>query len=52
MCFKEGEEWRRSGATGKGGLTYKERPDLGVFEEGLFESVFVEIIRGGDVGTT
>ena len=29
------------------GLTYKERPDLGVFEEGLFESAFVEIIRGG-----
>ena len=29
------------------GLTYKERPDLGVFEEGLFESTFVEIIRGG-----
>ena len=31
----------------KEGLTYKERPDLGIFEEGLFESVFVEIIRGG-----
>ena len=29
------------------GLTNKERPDLGIFEEGLFESVFVEIIRGG-----
>ena len=29
------------------GLTYRERPDLGIFEEGLFESVFVEIIRGG-----
>ena len=28
------------------GLTYKERPDLGVFSEGVFESVFVEIIRG------
>ena len=31
----------------KDGLTYRERPDLGVFEEGVFESVFVEIIRGG-----
>ena len=29
------------------GLTYKERPDLGLFEQGLFESVFVEIIKGG-----
>ena len=29
------------------GLTYRERPDLGTFEEGVFESVFVEIIRGG-----
>jgi len=28
------------------GLTYKTRPDLGVFDEGKFESVFVEIIRG------
>ena len=36
MCFKEGEERGRGGATGKGGLTYKERSDLGVFEEGLF----------------
>ena len=47
VCFEEGEEWGRSGATDKGGLTYKERPDLGAFEEGLFESVFVEIVRGG-----
>ena len=29
------------------GLTYRERPDLGTFTEGVFESVFVEIIRGG-----
>ena len=29
------------------GLTYRERPDLGTFIEGVFESVFVEIIRGG-----
>ena len=29
------------------GLTYKTRPDLGIFEEGEFESVFVEIDRGG-----
>ena len=29
------------------GLTYKVRPDLGVFREGVFESVFVEIVRGG-----
>ena len=28
------------------GLTYRERPDLGTFDEGVFESVFVEIIRG------
>ena len=29
------------------GLTFRERPDLGTFTEGVFESVFVEIIRGG-----
>ena len=29
------------------GLTYRERPDLGAFDEGVFESVFVEIVRGG-----
>jgi hypothetical protein len=29
----------------KEGLTYKTRPDLGIFEEGEFESVFVEIDR-------
>ena len=29
------------------GLTYRERPDLGTFDEGSFESVFVEIVRGG-----
>ena len=29
------------------GLTYRERPDLGTFAEGQFESVFIEIIRGG-----
>ena len=29
------------------GLTYRERPDLGTFTEGVFESVFIEIIRGG-----
>ena len=29
------------------GLTYRERPDLGTFTEEVFESVFVEIIRGG-----
>ena len=29
------------------GLTYRERPDLGTFDEGVFESVFVEIVRGG-----
>ena len=34
------------------GLVYRERPDLGTFTEGVFESVFVEIIRGGDVGMT
>ena len=33
------------------GLTYKEQPDLGIFEEGLFESVFVEI-GVGEVGMT
>ena len=29
------------------GLTYRARPDLGTFDEGKFESVFVEIVRGG-----
>ena len=29
------------------GLTYRERPDLGTFDKGKFESVFVEIVRGG-----
>ena len=29
------------------GLIYRERPDLGTFIEGVFESVFVEIVRGG-----
>ena len=29
------------------GLTYRERHDLGTFTEGVFESVFVEMIRGG-----
>ena len=28
------------------GLTYRERPDLGTFDEGKFESVFIEVIRG------
>ena len=28
------------------GLTYRERPDLRKFDEGQFESVFIEIIRG------
>ena len=31
----------------KDGLTYRERPDLGTFTEGVFECIFVEIIRGG-----
>ena len=44
---------RRSKAGGgvalmvRDGLTYRERPDLGTFDEGIFESVFVEIVRGG-----
>ena len=29
------------------GLTYRERPDLGTFTEGEFESLFIEIVRGG-----
>ena len=29
------------------GLTYRVRPDLGTFHEGAFESIFVEIVRGG-----
>ena len=29
------------------GLVYKERPDLNVFQEGVFESMFIEIVRGG-----
>ena len=44
----------RSGMRGGGvallvrdGLTYRERPDLGTFDEGQFESVFIEIVRGG-----
>ena len=28
------------------GLTFRERPDLGRFDEGQFESVFIEIVRG------
>jgi hypothetical protein len=31
----------------KEGLTYNTRPDLWIFEEGKFKSVFVEINRGG-----
>ena len=27
------------------GQAYRERPELGIFEEGVFESVFVEIVR-------
>ena len=29
------------------GLTYRARPDLGTFDEDVFESVFVEIVRSG-----
>ena len=29
------------------GLTYRERPDLGTFTEGEFESLFIEVVRGG-----
>ena len=29
------------------GLTYREWPDLGTFDKGFFELVFVEIVRGG-----
>ena len=29
------------------GLVFKERPDLSTFNEGVFESVFIEIIKGG-----
>ena len=29
------------------GLTYRERPDLGTFTEGVFESLFIEVVRGG-----
>ena len=31
----------------KDGLMYWERPDLGTFDEGFFESLFVEIVTGG-----
>ena len=31
----------------KDGLVFRERPDIAVFEEGKFESIFVEIIREG-----
>ena len=34
------------------GLTYRERSDLGIFIEGEIESLFVEIVRGGDVRMT
>ena len=30
----------------KEGQTFRERPDLGVFMEGVFESVFIELVRG------
>ena len=29
------------------GLTFREWPDLGTFTEGEFESLFVEVVRGG-----
>ena len=29
------------------GMTYRERPDLNVFKEGIFESIFVEIVGVG-----
>ena len=48
VCMSRKE--RRGGGVAlliKDGLTYRERPDLGVFIEGEFESLFVEIIRGG-----
>ena len=50
MCASRKE---RSGGVAllvREGLTNKEQPDLGIFEEGLFESVFVEKIRGGGCG--
>ena len=31
----------------KADQTYRERPDLGTFKEGLFESVFIELVREG-----
>ena len=31
------------------GLIFRERPDLGVFIEGFIETVFVEIVRGGNL---
>ena len=34
------------------GLTYRERSDLGIFIKGEIESLFVEIVRGGDVRMT
>ena len=47
MCIKEGEGWGGVAVLLRDGLTYRERPDLGTFDEGVFESVFVEIVRGG-----
>ena len=32
----------------KDGLTYRERTDISVFSEGVFESVFIELIRPGE----
>ena len=52
MRLAEGQGRGRVALFIKEGLTYKTRPDLGIFEEGEFESVFVEIARGGDVGMT
>ena len=43
---------KRTGGVGvallvRDGLTYRGRPDLGTFNEGVFESSFIEIVRGG-----
>ena len=31
----------------KEGVTYRERPDLAIFKEGVLESVFVELVKQG-----
>jgi hypothetical protein len=51
-CFASRKEKRRWGVVVfvREGLTYRTRLDLGEFDEGKFEAVFVEIVRGTQLG--